>query len=232
MTARPPAAVVFDLDQTLWDFTVLRDRAIDAVMERLAREVPDLNLPGGPVLEPSRIQDLYDELEAANPATRVPHSRIRREALTRAARQLGIEDPEVHDDLVDTYFSVRHGPAEPYDDVIPTLRTLKGAGTALAVLSNGNTRLHLIGLDGWWDAVVLAPEVGLAKPDPAIFELVADRLGVAEPSSLVSVGDNLVHDIEPARALGWRAVHLDREATTSSDDTINTLEVLPGLLGL
>ncbi len=223
---------MFDLDQTLWDFTLLRDRAVEAVMERMAREIPDLNRPGGPRFAPTRIQDFYDELEAANPATRVPHSRIRREALTRAARELGIEDPGVHDDLVDVYFSVRHGPAEPFDDVIPTLGRLKEGGVSLAVLSNGNTRLHLIGLEGWWDAVVLAPEVGLAKPDPAIFELVADRLGVEDPSSLVSGGDNYAHDIEPARALGWRAVHLDRRATSTTGETIRTLAELPELLGI
>ncbi|MFC1458650.1 HAD family hydrolase [Microvirga arabica] len=55
------------------------------------------------------------------------------------------------------------------------------------------------------DAVILSYEVGLVKPDPAIFRLVCDRLGF-RPAEILFVGDTPSADVEGPRAIGMPAM--------------------------
>lgn len=60
------------------------------------------------------------------------------------------------------------------------------------------------------DELVYSHEVGLKKPDPAIYELTAHRLGVAGDE--IAFLDNWAPAIEAAEAAGWRGVlHVDTE---------------------
>ena len=92
--------------------------------------------------------------------------------------------------------------------VLDLLRRLEGC-YRLAVLSNAPA-----GLSRWladwqmldlFDVVVCSGEVGLAKPDPAIFRLALERLSV-EPGEAVFIDDTLGH-VEVARSLGMHAIH-------------------------
>ena len=51
--------------------------------------------------------------------------------------------------------------------------------------------------------------VGVAKPDPAIFRIALDALGVPADGSVLHVGDSLRYDVAGARAAGLRPVHMD-----------------------
>jgi putative hydrolase of the HAD superfamily len=65
-----------------------------------------------------------------------------------------------------------------------------------------------------FDAVVISGEVGLRKPDPAIYRLAAERIGLA-PDRLVFV-DDLPGNLKPARELGMvTIVHRDGERTVA-----------------
>ena len=68
-------------------------------------------------------------------------------------------------------------------------------------------------LEELFDAWVISSEVGLRKPDPAIYELAAERLGLP-PEACVYV-DDLPGNLKPARALGMATVlhRGDAEAT-------------------
>jgi epoxide hydrolase-like predicted phosphatase len=62
------------------------------------------------------------------------------------------------------------------------------------------------------DVVVYSHEEGVAKPDPAVYRLVEERLGW-QPPELVLVDDS-ESNVEAARACGWRAVrHTDAESS-------------------
>lgn len=73
------------------------------------------------------------------------------------------------------------------------------------MVSNFTPNLHRIlaqtGLGELFDAVLCSATEGVAKPDPAIFRLALERLGGAGKSAAM-VGDSLVSDIMPAKALG------------------------------
>ena len=82
------------------------------------------------------------------------------------------------------------------------VRAARRAGVRTAMLSNswGEDRYDRALLAELFDAWVISGEVGLRKPDPAIYELAAERLGLP-PAACVFV-DDLPGNLKPARALG------------------------------
>jgi len=57
--------------------------------------------------------------------------------------------------------------------------------------------------------VIDSAVVGVAKPDPAIFGLALDVLGVPASGTVLHVGDSLRYDVAGALAAGLQPVHLD-----------------------
>ncbi len=94
-------------------------------------------------------------------------------------------------------------------DAIEVLTVLRAEEWGVAVLSNGDERVHrlvyAVGLTPVVDAVVLAGDVKADKPDPRVFQAVCARLGVA-PQALVHVGDDPIADGRGARDAGARAI--------------------------
>jgi putative hydrolase of the HAD superfamily len=95
-----------------------------------------------------------------------------------------------------------------------------------------------VGLVDAFDVLVIAEEVRLAKPDPEIFQVACERLGVA-PQQAAHVGDRLDVDAEGALDAGLSAVWLDRGRTRCATlagtprpgvHVINDLLELPGLV--
>jgi putative hydrolase of the HAD superfamily len=103
----------------------------------------------------------------------------------------------VDDFIAALVFSATPGAAE-------TLELLRGRGLKLAVVANWDCALpaHLeaTGLGAFFETVVTSARAGAPKPDPAIFRLALDELGV-EPSRALHVGDEPI-DEEGAQAAG------------------------------
>jgi putative hydrolase of the HAD superfamily len=93
---------------------------------------------------------------------------------------------------------------EPVPGAPQALRDLRQRGLRLAVVANWDyalpQQLELLGLDRLVDTVVTSARAGAAKPDPAIFELALEELGVA-PDRALHVGDEPI-DEEGALAAG------------------------------
>jgi len=124
-----------------------------------------------------------------------------------------------------------------YPDVLPTLAALRAAGLRLAVISNWDGRLPVLlerlGLSPFFDAVVHSSAVGCEKPGAAIFHEAARCLGVA-PESMLHVGDHPLEDVEGARAVGMRALLLERRPRGGSpvrlEEALGSLDELPSRL--
>lgn len=88
----------------------------------------------------------------------------------------------------------------------------------VALLSNGTTRLrrdlHVLDLLDELDVVFNTAELGVAKPDPAVFELVLSKLGL--DASRACFVDDLPENVEGARAVGLRA-HLHTDPATTAE---------------
>lgn len=121
-----------------------------------------------------------------------------------------------------------------YEDVVPTLMRLKERGHCLGIISNWDRRLTRLleglGIAGLLDTIISSAEVGLHKPDPRIFQLACDRVGV-EPREAVHVGDHHYADILGASAVGMTTVLIDRQVMPESGRGIGTLDALEAFLG-
>jgi len=92
------------------------------------------------------------------------------------------------------------------------LDALRARGYRLAVISNADGRIEsdlaANGLGPRFELVVDSHVVGIEKPDPRIFALACDRLGVA-PADVLHVGDIFAIDVVGARRAGCDAVLFD-----------------------
>jgi epoxide hydrolase-like predicted phosphatase len=112
---------------------------------------------------------------------------------------------------------------DPQPPIADAVRRAKAAGLATGLLSNswGNDYPRE-GWDEMFDAVVISGEVGMRKPDQAIFALAADRLGLP-PQQCVFV-DDLMPNVRGAVEVGMVGVH-----HVTPQQTLDELEALFGI---
>jgi putative hydrolase of the HAD superfamily len=93
-----------------------------------------------------------------------------------------------------------------------TLDELRRRGYRLGVISNADGRaeqaLEAVGLRPHFELVIDSGLVGVSKPDPRIFHLAAERMGI-DPADAVYVGDIFEIDVEGARAAGMQGILVD-----------------------
>ncbi len=131
----------------------------------------------------------------------------------RFADLLGVPSPG----LVGRLFSGM-SPDEAMQDAVAACRA---AGVRTGLLSNswGAERYDREALAELFDATVISGEVGLRKPEPEIYAIAAERMGMA-PEELVFV-DDLPGNLKPARALGMATVvHRDPATTIAELETL------------
>jgi putative hydrolase of the HAD superfamily len=128
----------------------------------------------------------------------------------------------------------RHENFSLYEDSLPVLEELRRHGLRIGLVSNGQRDLeefaahHALDVD----AMIGSRAHGRTKPHPSIFVAALRALG-ATPAETAMVGDSFEDDIEGARALGMRAILLDRDGRhPEAEDRIDTLLALPAALGL
>ncbi len=236
-------AVVFDGDQTLWDFQrVMRD-ALTAVVDEIRAARP------GPFAAVLHWQDLERDRQAVgveldgiewSMATLRVHGFAR--TLRRRRDMFGgdeADDAALARQLSASYFEHRDRDPALFADTVPCLDALQ-ARYRLGLLSNGSRLPEKVGLARYFESVVFAQDHRVAKPDRGIFAVVERQLGVA-PRACVLVGDHPVNDVAGAKCAGWRAVWIDRDGEGAftphpgyererPDAVVTTLADLPGAL--
>jgi len=121
---------------------------------------------------------------------------------------------------------------QPYQDVEPALDQLKSEGYKLGLITNvtddPNPDLERMGLKEKFDVIAASCVVGYDKPDPRIFELACERLGVAA-ERCAHVGDHYYADVVGARAAGMVPVLIDRHGAGLQADGVVCLTTLDDL---
>lgn len=151
----------------------------------------------------------------------------------RLLEELGVGKPDLVQELYATFSASTS--YKVFDDVLPVLRELEGAGFRLGLISN---------FEGWLQNILVEQELGesfevsvisglegVEKPDVRIYEVAIERAGV-EPQRAVHIGDSMAMDVRPAKEVGMNAVLLDRVGRYPDPGcpTISSLEDLPALV--
>nr|MDJ0498493.1 HAD-IA family hydrolase [Acidimicrobiia bacterium] len=97
-------------------------------------------------------------------------------------------------------------------------------------------RIARLGLEPLFDAIVISGEVGVSKPDAAIFELALVALGQPEKPTALMVGDSLSSDITGANNFGiaacwYNPARKTRPNGVNIDHEIASLDELPAVAG-
>ncbi|GGC81475.1 hypothetical protein GCM10011512_05200 [Tersicoccus solisilvae] len=106
---------------------------------------------------------------------------------------------------------------EPEDRT--ALDRLRAAGWAVGILTNGmsdnqEAKIRVLGLDAHIDGWVVSDDVGVRKPERAIFEALATRLNRRLTGWMI--GDGLEHDIVGGHRAGLRTAYINRSGSAAA----------------
>jgi epoxide hydrolase-like predicted phosphatase len=138
-----------------------------------------------------------------------PWHRLERGETTMAAAFSEISDSATAAGLrFDAAELFGHMGSDPYDRtlVVEFVRETRTRGVRTAVVTNnvreyGSAWRGMIPVDELFDVVIDSSELGIRKPNPAIYLTALDQLGVAEPSRAVFL-DDYAGNVDAARAVG------------------------------
>lgn len=132
----------------------------------------------------------------------------------------------------------------PVADAADVLSAVAATGVAVGIISDTalatgrhlRTYLDAYGILQHVTFAAFSDEVGVYKPDPAIFAAALDGLGIGDPATAAHVGDLKRTDVAGARAMGmstvrFRGVVDDPEDGAEADHVIDRLADLPRVLG-
>ena len=184
-------AVVFDLFETLVDYDDARSREFSAEVARLCGR------------EPEEFHQFWRE---GRPARETG-------PMAPYLSALGIREEEMQEFLESRRAFAREVLSRPRRGAVETLRELRGRGlrTGLITVCSEDT------VDVWpetpfaglFDAEVFSCACGLRKPDPRIYQLVCDELGV-QSTEAIFVGDGANDELAGAERVGMRAILIHR----------------------
>jgi putative hydrolase of the HAD superfamily len=208
-------------------------------------------------IDPERMVSVYRDADVALDRDRFQEAELRARSVLHAGVQSGHKgtEPEVWRAYFERLFSLTGVPPAALDAVsagvrrehaadhlwtsaVPgtteTLVALSEAGYRLGVVSNADGRMEMAleraGVRELVEFVIDSEAVGLEKPDPGIFEVGCEALGLP-PEACVYVGDLYPVDYLGARAAGLQAVLVDPLGVhTERADTVPNLQQLPDWL--
>lgn len=103
-----------------------------------------------------------------------------------------------------------------YNDAVSTLQTL-GEVCKLGIISNAwpylESLLHLLGLWPYFESVIISAQVGLTKPNPAIYELALRTLGI--PADQAIFVDDIPQNVVAAERVGLKGLWLTRQSVVA-----------------
>lgn len=229
--------VLFDLDDTLHDDTGAFTSAAEEVAREIALEhgIDALALKRAYVAE---AQGFWHRLDAEQLRTRL--SGVRRAMWNAALERVGIDDGALADRSASRYNEYRRKYFTVFPGAIEVLRELRERGLRLGIVTNGFSETHrekiaLLQIGEYFDAIFIADEVGMIKPDPLLFAHACTTLQSA-PSRSAMVGDRYDRDVRGAMDAGLFAVWLNirneslPQGAPAPDATCSSITQVPAIL--
>ena len=223
--------ILFDLDDTLYEYAPCNARGLEAAGEMLRRRVG---------VAFADFMELHDEVrgQLARELRGQAASHNRALFFKRMVERL-IERPEpgLVRELYECYWQAFYNHVKPHPEMHRVLEKLN-ARYRMALVSNHTTlpqlgKIEVLDIGLYFPVVVTSEEAGVEKPDPGIFRLALAQLEL-EAAEAVFVGDSLRGDIEGAAQLGMGTIHTVEFIGETSEESIadHTILNLVDLLDL
>ena len=232
--ARPIDVVLFDLDDTLHDDTTAFENAAEEVAREVAAEhgIDALALKDAYT---SEAHGFWRRLTPDQLKTRL--SSVREQLWSTALARVGVDEMGLAARSATRYNEYRKKYFNVFPGATEMLRTLKSQGKKLGILTNGFSETHrekiaILQIGEYFDAIFIADEVGMLKPDPLMFAHACTSMG-SSPSRAAMVGDRYNRDISGALEAGMFAVWLkvrDEEIPPGAPPPNATCTSLPDVL--
>jgi putative hydrolase of the HAD superfamily len=231
--------VLFDLDDTLHDDTLAYQSAAEDVAHEIAAEhgVDAIALKAAYI---AQAEGFWKRLSPE--AFAIKLANIRPQLWGAALETVGLQDASLAHRSAQMYDEYRKRYYAVFPGVIELLSELRAAGKKLGIVTNGFAETHyekiaLLRIGEFFDALFIADELGMLKPDPLLFAHACTTLGSA-PARTAMVGDRYDRDVKGAAAAGLFTVYLKvrdevlPDGCTPPDATCTSiLEVSRVLLG-
>ncbi|MCL1598849.1 MAG: YjjG family noncanonical pyrimidine nucleotidase [Actinomycetia bacterium] len=220
--------LLFDLDHTLFDFDASEIAAFNATLARAGVESPnghaeiftDINLA------------LWADVERGV----LTPNEVRTLRFEQLIDRTGIDaDPRV---MADDYVHGLGANGDLYPGARSVLDELSPQA-ALALISNGigevqRARIARLGLERYFEAIVISGEVGTAKPGTGIFDIVFEHLGSPARAAALMIGDSLSSDIAGGINYGidtcWYAPGATPDTSARATYQITSLDQIPPIV--
>lgn len=182
-------AVVFDLFGTLIDDRPPADQRafLDATAQQLGCDA-------------DRFRELWHTTDVARYTGPID------QVFASVCSELGVTDYAA---AIEARRERMRGMLVPRPDAIATLEELRRRGFKLGMISNATSEMSALWAESLFaphfDAVLFSADEQMMKPDPRLYERMAELLGVA-PSECVFVGDGAYRELQGAEAVGMTAV--------------------------
>jgi putative hydrolase of the HAD superfamily len=189
-------AVLFDMDNTLFDFVAAKLEACREILSFIGRENGDITG------EPSELFGYF---------LRGVYGFEDYENIRDYMQERNVFTVQGYRKCCEIYEKEKLQNLELYAGVTDTLDKLKELGLKLVIITDADryhalARLTRAGLLNYFDLLVAADMTGTKKPDPTHFLFALETLGIKPEETLV-VGDSIKRDIAPARKLGLRTAY-------------------------
>ncbi|WGM19851.1 HAD family hydrolase [Paenarthrobacter sp. OM7] len=218
-------AVLFDLDNTLFDHPSSARAGVDAFLQHLGTEGSN------------ELTRCWFQIEEVNYnrflANELTFQEQRRERLRQFLPLAGLSVPQTSariDELFNKYLENYEDAWMAFPDAAPALKNLRAIGMPVGIIINGNhdqqtSKVNRIGLEPLLDRVFSYEHINHAKPAQETFLQPCRSMNVS-PTVTLYIGDNYRVDVEGARNAGLQALHLNREGSMR-EGTIQSLAELP-----
>jgi putative hydrolase of the HAD superfamily len=202
-----PRIVLFDLDDTLHDDTF----AYRSATEEVAREIETEHGVDALALKAAyeaEAEGFWHRLSAEQLQVKLAWARV--QMWGAALDRVGLGDAGLAERSADRYNAYRKKYFAPFPGAVDLLRGLRAAGKRLGLVTNGFSETHrekiaLLRLGEYFDALFIADEVGMLKPDPLLFAHACTELG-GTPKEGAMVGDRYDRDIRGALQAGMYTI--------------------------
>ncbi len=196
-------AICLDLDNTLWDIDPVISRAERSLYYWYRDNYPRVTqrFSAAQIVEIRQLT-IHQMPELAHDLTG-----LRMAALNHIAEAVGYP-PDMAAEAFEVFQAERNA-VTLYSDVIPALQRMSVTHELFA-LTNGNADLEVIGIAHFFRHVFTARELGMSKPNVAVYAAVCMESGL-QPGEIVSAGDDPENDIIAAARAGLRTVWVNRK---------------------